>query len=176
MRWRDLEDGAWWVIPAEVAKNGMASRVPLSSQVREILDQLRPLTGSGEYVLASPYKTGAPLTTVKTAADTVVRNHGMRPWTPHDLRRTAASKMSAQGVSHRVLQAILNHKDRSVTAVYDRYAMDQEKTEALAAWGCRVEEIVDGGTPAEVVPFPSRPLRAIAGEGRAVWRRGQGSQ
>jgi integrase len=27
MRWRDVEDGEWWVVPAEVAKNGEAARV-----------------------------------------------------------------------------------------------------------------------------------------------------
>jgi integrase len=48
--------------------------------------------------------------------------------------------MSAQGTPRRVLQAILNHKDRSVTAVYDRYSLDRETREALAAWGRRVEE------------------------------------
>jgi integrase len=32
MRWRDIEDGAWWVVPAEVAKNGEANRVYLSEK------------------------------------------------------------------------------------------------------------------------------------------------
>jgi integrase len=155
MRWRDIEDGSWWVIPGEVAKNGEPNRVPLSPQVRAILEELRPYTGESEWVLASPYKAGAHLTTLKTANDTILRHTGMRRWTPHDLRRTAASKMSAQGVPRRVLQAILNHKDRSVTAVYDRYSLDREKREALTAWGRRVEEIVSGGAPASVVPFPS---------------------
>jgi hypothetical protein len=86
----------------------------------------------------------------------------MRPWSPHDLRRTAASKMSAQGVPRRVLQAILNHKDRTVTAVYDRYSLDREKIEAVKAWGRRVEEIVVGGGQGAVVPFPARLSSSIA--------------
>ena len=162
MRWRDLEDGAWWVIPAEVAKNGEANRVPLSPQVRKILDELRPVTGGGQYVLPSPYKKGASLTSLKTANDTILRHTGMRHWTPHDLRRTAASKMSAQGVPRRVLQAILNHKDRSVTAVYDRYSLDRERREALTAWGRRVEEIVGGGPWGAIVEFPGREARSVA--------------
>lgn len=167
MRWRDLEDGAWWVIPAEVAKNGEANRVPLSPQVRKILDELRPLTGDGEHVLPSPYKKGASLTSLKTVNDTIVRNAEMRRWTPHDLRRTAASKMSAQGVPRRVLQAILNHKDRSVTAVYDRYSLDREKVEAISAWSRRVEEIVGGGVPGEVVAFPG-PHQGSRSRGREL--------
>ena len=154
MRWRDLEDGTWWVIPAVVAKNGESNRVPLSPQVRKILDELRPLTGDGEHVLPSPYKRGASLTSLKTVNDTIVRTTAMKRWTPHDLRRTAASKMSAQGVPRRVLRGILNHKDRSVTAVYDRYSLDREKREALAAWGRRVGEIVGGGPVGSVVAFP----------------------
>lgn len=167
MRWRDLEDGAWWVIPAEVAKNGESNRVPLSPQSRKILDQLRPETGGGEYVLPSPFKKGASLTSLKTVKDTIVRRAKMRPWTPHDLRRTAASKMSAEGVPRRVLQAILNHKDRSVTAIYDRYSLDREKREALTVWGRRVEEIVGGSAPGAVVPFPIGPSRDRASERRA---------
>jgi integrase len=111
-----------------------------------------------------PFKRGAHLTSLKTVNDTIVRKTGMRPWTPHDLRRTAASKMRAIGTDRRVLQALLNHKDRSVTAVYDRYAMDREKQEAVAAWGRRVEQIVGGGDQGAVVPFPGRHLSPRGGE------------
>ena len=148
MRWRDIEDGEWWVVPAEVAKNGEANRVYLSPQVQAILRNLKTETGSSEWVFASGRKAGHHLTTVKTANQGILRRQGMKHWTPHDLRRTAASRMSESGVSRLVLQAILNHKDRSVTAVYDRYGQDREKREALCAWGRRVEGITGGGTPA----------------------------
>jgi hypothetical protein len=58
-------------------------------------------------------------------------------------------------VARRVLQAILNHKDRSVTAIYDRYSLDREKREALSAWGRWVNEIVGGGPVGAVVEFPA---------------------
>jgi integrase len=32
MRWCDIEDGAWWTVPADVAKNGRANRVYLSEK------------------------------------------------------------------------------------------------------------------------------------------------
>jgi integrase len=156
MRWRDIEDGAWWVVPAEVAKNGEANRVYLSPQARAILDALRGHTGGSEWVLESPRKPGTHLTTVRTARLSILDRGGMRPWTPHDLRRTAASKMRAHGVSRLVVQGILNHKDRSVTAVYDRYGADPEKQKALTEWGRRVEEIAGGGAGARVVEFRAR--------------------
>lgn len=128
-----------------------------SPQVRAILDELRPVTGASEWVLESPIKPGTHLTTIKTAYQGILERTGMRPWSPHDLRRTAASKMRALGVDRRTVQGILNHKDRSVTAVYDRYGADPEKREALTAWGRRVEEIIGSGQPgATVVEFRAR--------------------
>jgi len=52
-------------------------------------------------------------------------------FTPHDLRRTAASKMASEGVSRLVVSKILNHKDQGVTAVYDRHSYDLEKSRRL---------------------------------------------
>lgn len=153
MRWADIEDGSWWVIPAEVAKNHEANRVPLSPQALRVLEQLRPHTGSSEWVLESPFKAGSHLTTIKNANRGILKRAKMRRWTPHDLRRTAASRMRCLGVSRQVVQGILNHKDRSVTAVYDRYGMDREKQEALTAWGRRVSVLVEPTEGAVVVPF-----------------------
>jgi hypothetical protein len=70
--------------------------------------------------------------------------------------------MSALGVDRRVLQAILNHKDRSVTSVYDRYGLGPEKQAALTEWGRRVERIVGGDEPSGqvVVDFSTRGRRA----------------
>lgn len=67
---------------------------------------------------------------------------GIGDATPHDLRRTAASQMTALGVSRLVVGKILNHSEREVTAVYDRHSYDAEKREALAKWGARLEEII----------------------------------
>jgi integrase len=146
MRWQDIQDGEWWVVPAEVAKNGEANRVYLSPQARQILQGLKAANGDSEWVLDSGRNPGHHLTTVKTAHNAILRRHGMRHWTPHDLRRTAASSMRAIGVPRLVVQAILNHRDRSVTAVYDRYGQDPEKKDALYRWGRRVEEIVASGS------------------------------
>lgn len=53
MRWSDI-DGEWWTIPAEVSKNGLQHRVPLSPQVLVVLEQLRPLTRDSGWVFDSP--------------------------------------------------------------------------------------------------------------------------
>jgi hypothetical protein len=44
-----------------------------------------------------------------------------------------------------VVAKLLNHAERGVTAVYDRYGYDREKREAVEVWAARLEEIVRGG-------------------------------
>ncbi len=54
--------------------------------------------------------------------------------TVHDLRRTATTHMSSRGLGKEVRSRILNHKDLSVDAIYDRYAYFDEKAVALTEW------------------------------------------
>ena len=54
--------------------------------------------------------------------------------TVHDLRRSATTHMSRQGLGKDVRSRILNHKDLSVDAISDRYAYLDEKAVALGEW------------------------------------------
>ncbi|GAG96628.1 unnamed protein product, partial [marine sediment metagenome] len=63
--------------------------------------------------------------------------------TPHDLRRTAASHMTALETPRLVVSKILNHVENSVTAIYDRHSYDKEKKAALTIWGKSLNEIIN---------------------------------
>ncbi len=69
---------------------------------------------------------------------------GLPHFTPHDLRRTAASHMASMGTSRTTIGKILNHVELGVTAVYDRHGYDQEKRKALNAWARKLENIISG--------------------------------
>jgi integrase len=140
MRWLDL-DGEWWTISGEVTKNGLAHRVPLSPQALAVIDRLRPLTEGSEWVFASPKKPQAHIVAVRKGCLRLCEETGCH-FTPHDLRRTAASHMTSMGISRLVVSKILNHVEQGITAVYDRHSYDGEKREALLRWGGRVEELV----------------------------------
>jgi hypothetical protein len=56
-------------------------------------------------------------------------------------------------VSRLVVAKILNHKERGVTAVYDRHSYDPEKKSALDAWARRLTEILEKKDAANVVAF-----------------------
>ena len=72
----------------------------------------------------------------------------MDRFTPHDLRRTVATRMRELGISRGDVKMVLNHKEADVTARYDRYDGLAEKRRALDLWGHRLEEIVTGSVQA----------------------------
>ncbi len=116
MRWQHL-DGAWWTIPADIAKNGLTHRVPLAPQALTLLDELRPLTGTSPWVFASPRKPGRHIVAVQKAAERIAKRSEM-DFVPHDLRRTVASCMTSMGISRLVVSKLLNHVESGVTKIY----------------------------------------------------------
>jgi len=151
--WNEIS-GEVWTIPAENAKNKLAHRVPLSRQALAMLAELQTLAGDSRWLFPS-MKTDAHV--LPTSVDHALRMNqpvfGIAPFTPHDLRRTAASHMTALGISRLVVQKILNHKESGITAVYDRHSYDQEKRKALDTWGQNLEAIINDVSAGKVVRF-----------------------
>src|SRR5262245_29181593 len=56
-----------------------------------------------------------------TAARHIIVQLGMNRWTPHDLRRTAATILDQAGYSLEQIGALLAHTRRGVMAVYARW-------------------------------------------------------
>jgi integrase len=168
----DEIDGDWWTIPVGRAKNGKTHRVFLTPMAKKLIGEKKG------YIFESPRK-GKPMD-VNSVAFSVRRSFEapktegkepsgkaltgeedtghlekivMEPWTPHDLRRSAATNMSALGYSDEVIDAVLNHVKKGVVAIYNRHRYDKEKQVALDAWGRRLATITTGGERANVVPM-----------------------
>ena len=153
--WNEIS-GDLWTIPARKAKNNRAHRVPLSRQALAVLAELKTLADESRWLFPSKI---ANMHLLPTSVDHALRKNrpvfGIDPFTPHDLRRTAASHMTAFGISRLVVQKILNHKESGITAVYDRYGYDREKRKALDTWGRKVESIVTGSRVGNVLLLKS---------------------
>lgn len=148
---------AKWIIPAERSKNGRPHLVPLSDLARQILN-LALRSGSKkatnalsepqmelEHVFPSPSVRGAPITEHALAVamarfamklkDSDQNSWTKDPPTPHDLRRTVATRLAAMGTPKEDRDAILNHTPRDVGKKhYDLYEREREKRLALNAW------------------------------------------
>jgi integrase len=143
MRWGDVDlDAGWWTIPGAVSKNGLPHRVPLSAPARSVLIALQARAHPSPFVFPAR-RNDTPLVTIKKLVRLIRDETGVN-FTPHDLRRTAASHMTGMGVPRLTVAKLLNHAERDVTAVYDRHSYDPEKRRALDAWGERVDAIATG--------------------------------
>jgi len=87
-----------------------------------------------------------------------IREHlGMAHFTPHDLRRTAATIARRGGAKREDVKALLDHIEGDVTATYDKYDMLPEKRSVAAILEAELRKII-GNRP---VPI-SKPM--LAGE------------
>ncbi len=136
-----------WTIPSARSKNGKAHVVPLSAlavdTIRAALkDSRRLMDGESAFVFTS--KWGSTSAIARHSLSQATRRlcasptlaPGLKPFTPHDLRRTAATLARAAGAPRDAVVALLNHTFDDVTGIYDRYAMLAEKRDAVA----RIEE------------------------------------
>jgi len=73
-----------------------------------------------------------------------VLSHALRrvgvDFTPHDLRRTMASRLSDIGVFPHVIEKMLNHKMEGVMAVYNHGDYWVEQVEAWNLWGAEIKK------------------------------------
>ncbi len=141
MCWNEISDGRW-TLPAARTKAKRAHVVPLSRQVEAILGSL--LRSDGDpWVVGSPRVPGEQLyeSSLSHSCRRLRSVVGFE-WRAHDLRRTAASHMTALGISRLVVSQILNHADNSVTAIYDRHSYLPEMRQALQAWADEVDRIL----------------------------------
>ncbi len=173
----DLDEEKAWVIPGARVKNKVTHKVPLSPLALALIREAQALakeqtspntpTGEPEWLFPSPRDNGpVKPDAVNQALYRVCMPPEDRPKAvrlakkpaisisnvvPHDLRRTAASGMTALGINRLVVAKVLNHTERSVTAIYDRHGYDKEKRHALEAWASHLEELLSGKPKADNV-------------------------
>lgn len=143
----------WWGIPAEMSKNGIAHRVPLSDEAVALLTTLQVDKPDEEWVF--PKKGGGGYAPhIQKVMDRVRNKTNVKNVRQHDLRRTAASHLASLKVPRLTIAKILNHVDPDITAVYDRYSYDAEKKEALDIWGEKLASIISSeGAGSNVIMF-----------------------
>lgn len=157
MRWADIADDVW-TLPAEVVKNKKSHRVPLSPQAMALLEELRPLTGSGTYVLPAAPGADHPVGHLNEWCKKLYSESKVPEFIPHDLRRTASTCMTERcGVTQFIVGRILNHTEKGVTKIYDRGQYMPEMRRALSAWGELLEAILAKKARESVLlAFPKR--------------------
>ncbi len=170
--WRHVRlDTREWLIPADNSKNGRPHTVFLSDFAMRQVETLNSINGTSQWCFpnrgnsdhvcvktvtkqlgdrqrsdASPMSRRSPHTSALTLPG--------GKWTPHDLRRTAATLMTAMGVLPEVAEKCLNHTEESrVKRTYQRHSYESEKREAWRLLGERLDLLTRDG---DVITLSSR--------------------
>jgi integrase len=135
--------GPHWALPAERMKAKSAFVTPLSPLALELIrphlqaDAAAPLFDLPRYYLDH-------------AAKLVVAKLGMARWTPHDLRRTAATILDREGYSLEQIGALLAHTRKGVTAVYARWDKFSLRREMAMTIERALREVLSGEPTAAI--------------------------
>ncbi|WP_405220188.1 tyrosine-type recombinase/integrase [Lentisalinibacter sediminis] len=141
--WADVEDDQLH-IPPEHSKNGRAHWVHL------------PPLALG--VIGDRGKDNEPLVsdTSPTAAQAWLKRHCVKykidpAFTPHDLRRTYATRLNELGIAPHVVERCLNHVLQGVMKVYNRAEYETERKDAAETWAAEIERLLGVVRPQNVV-------------------------
>lgn len=175
-------NGKWWTIPAERSKNKKAHRVYLTDTALELIGALEvpdpktkemkpkgyifPCTNLKKVQpmgrlsmsqvisrnLAVPVKVDGKPVFDKEGKPVTENKLGVADFTPHDLRRTAATFMSQIGFMDEIIDAVLNHTKQGIIRTYNLNRYDKEKQAALEAWERKLKGIVTGKA-SKVIPM-----------------------
>jgi len=162
-QWAELSsDGLSLTIPADRMKGGDGHVVPLTTRATESIAAV-PRFDKAEFIFSSTAgrrpisgfsKSKARLDeaiakAVKEAQEKGEDIKDVAPWTLHDLRRTARTRLSSLGVLPHIAEMVIGHKQGGIHAVYDQHHYDAEKRDALDRWEAALLAIVE--------PKPTQP-------------------
>jgi integrase len=122
-------DGRWWAMPGAPdprtlwpgTKNGQSHRVWLSEPVHELLPDVLAATTRGARQMRQSLHNLCKQLDVREKV------------TPHDLRRTFCSKVTALGFGRDAMNRVTNHKEGGIADVYDRHRYQEENKKIMEA-------------------------------------------
>lgn len=151
-----------WHIPAEATKTGVEHMVYLSDFALGHVEALLALRGTSAFLL--PGRSDDPKDDrhvdekfvsksihdrqrdkplkgrTRKATSALVLPRGK--WTPHDLRRTMASRMRELDVSSDVVELCLNHVRQGIEGVYQTSKLATMQSDAWQRWGAELERLM----------------------------------
>jgi integrase len=150
-RWAEIDfEDRRWNIPAQRMKMDTPHIVPLARQAIEVLELLRPLTGSGELIFPGDRDPMKPMSnnTILLALDRM----GYRGrQTGHGFRGLASTLLHEQGYAHEHIELQLAHAPRNaVSAAYNHALYLEPRAKMMQEWGDFLERTQRGG---KVLPF-----------------------
>jgi len=155
LKWSDIDEvNRIWTISSAEAKNRRMHRAPLGDLAMVILKGQKGGKAVDRDAFVFPGEGKDGKIGEKTLAQIVRKTRdavGVSDFSPHDLRRTAATLITAMGLPTFYASLLLNHVQQGVTnRVYVQYSYDSEKRKAVAVLDTALSEIIKAKSPDKV--------------------------
>lgn len=122
-------------IPLEEMKSQRVHKVPLTDEMIEILDKIRPLSEGKEFVFPGERNSNTHMS-VFTANAAIKRSLGFKgELVAHGLRSIASTALHEQEFDSLHIEACLSHADKNTTrASYNRTDFFEQRKNIMAWW------------------------------------------
>jgi integrase len=155
MRREHIVDG-WWEMPGAPAagwpgtKNAQSHRVWLAAPVGAVIDELVDgQASSAGYVFTGP--RGNAVDKLDAAMRAICVTLAVPRATPHDLRRTFSSRVTALGFGRDAMNRVTNHKEGGIADVYDRHEYEDENKRIMESVAAHIIGLATGAAGDNVV-------------------------
>jgi integrase len=145
--WSEFDfDKSVWSIPAEKMKMRRPHRVPLSTQVLDLFEQLWELTGTGKYCFPSFRSPVRPMSENTVNAALRALGFSQEQMTAHGFRAMAATLLNETGRFHPdAIERQLAHMETSgVRRAYTRGEYWDERVTMMQFWSDELDRLRDG--------------------------------
>jgi integrase len=145
-------DANWWTLPGNPVaslqwpgtKNGQSHRVWLPAPAQQILTEL---DATGRVF------DGMRVSYLAKAMQAICTELGVERATPHDLRRTFSTTVTALGFGRDGMNRVTNHREGGIADVYDQHQYSAENQRIMTAVADRIMSLVENGSPNNILTF-----------------------
>ena len=147
-RWSEFDfERSEWTIPADRMKMGEEHVVPLSRQALAIIEELKPLTCTSEFLFPNENNPRKPMSE-NTMLYALYRLGYHKRSTVHGFRASASSLLNKMGFNPDWIERQLSHRERNkVRAAYHREEYLEERRGMMQHWADFIDGLAASNRP-----------------------------
>jgi integrase len=143
--WDEIDfENMLWEIPAERMKMKVKHTVPLTQQVLNLLELVKPLTGERKYIFPADRHPNKPSGSER--ANKALQRIGFKGrLVAHGMRSLASTTLNEQGFDGDVIEAALAHQEENeVRRAYNRSKYLERRQKLMYWWSEHIEQAQTG--------------------------------
>ena len=146
-KWEEINLNAKvWIIPAERMKKRREHRIPLTDQMIELLELMKPISGHREFIFPSDREPTKSCNS-QTANMALKRMGFSGRLVSHGLRSLASTTLNEQAFDKDLVESALSHvEENQVRGAYNHADYLDRRRSMMSWWSGHIEEAAKGGS------------------------------